>query len=88
MTLRELLWYADGRDREAWQHTAQVLGQLWEVTRPIRQFFAGAKVPILGANDFNPFGAGKRPAGQPPAKKVSFKDQTRAMAPAFEVRKE
>lgn len=33
MTLRELLWMADGRGRSAWSHTAQILAMIANANR-------------------------------------------------------
>lgn len=47
-TLRELLWMAEGRQRDAWNHTAQVLAMLYNAFRS-----RGSRA--LGPRDFHPF---------------------------------
>jgi len=72
-----------GRQREAWLHTSHWMAQLWETTRPIRQFFVKDKIPAKTADDFNPFELAKRSRRKP----LSMVDQINAMAPVVERRK-
>ncbi|HPC65344.1 MAG TPA: hypothetical protein P5175_06225 [Anaerohalosphaeraceae bacterium] len=49
MTLRELLWMAEGHHRDAWQHTASVMALIANVNRDPK------KTRAFKPSDFNPY---------------------------------
>ena len=57
MTLRELVWMADARRREAWQHTSALLAMLANVHRNLKK-----KPQPFTPAEFNPLARdGRRP---------------------------
>ena len=51
LTLRELVWMADGRVRQSWVHTSSVLAMIANVNRDPK------KTRAFRPDDFNPFAA-------------------------------
>ncbi len=60
MTLRELLWMAEGRGRSAWSHTAEILAMLANTHRD-------PKKRAVKSGAFNPY-AQEKEASKPVAK--------------------
>ncbi|MGE0606565.1 MAG: hypothetical protein AB7O62_05500 [Pirellulales bacterium] len=58
-TLRELAWMAEGRQRESWNHTSQVLAMLFNAHRDRQK--TQAAVPA----DFHPLSKKKRASDEP-----------------------
>lgn len=56
MTLRELVWMADARRRDEWQHTSAVLAMLANVHRNPKK-----KPQPFTPADFNPLAERKQP---------------------------
>jgi hypothetical protein len=52
LTLRELLWMAEGRSRENWQHTSMLLTMLFNCNRDPK------RSKPAKPSDFNPFCTG------------------------------
>ena len=58
MTLRELFWMAEGRGRDAWNHTAQLLAMVYNAHR-------AKGVRAMKPVEFHPFAGNKQaPAGK------------------------
>ena len=58
-TLRELVWMADGRQREAWNHTSQLLAMLFNAHRDPQ------KTSPAKPADFHPLLERASPTSQP-----------------------
>ncbi|HPP54440.1 MAG TPA: hypothetical protein PK777_15920, partial [Thermoguttaceae bacterium] len=55
LTLRELCWMVDGRQRDQWNHTSQILAMVYNA-------FCSPKSRPLGPLDFHPLLKKKKPA--------------------------
>jgi len=54
-TLRELLWMAEGKGRENWNHTASILALIFNVNRDSKKHHAARP------SDFNPYALKPKP---------------------------
>ncbi|HBO45785.1 MAG TPA: hypothetical protein DD670_18050, partial [Planctomycetaceae bacterium] len=52
LTLRELFWMAEGRDRNAWNHTAQLLAMIYNAHR-------AKTARVMKPSQFHPLGHDK-----------------------------
>jgi len=54
MSLRQLVFYWDGRMSCMWDHTASVNHSLWSLTKLVHDMFSKRKMPKLDISDFHP----------------------------------
>jgi len=59
LTIRELLWMADGAARTLWQHTSSIMALITNCFRDTRKY------GIVKPSDINPFEIESRPKGIP-----------------------